>query len=121
MRLRRVLATLLVLIAIVTPVTLALIYVHDSPAGMTPISSINTGVTSIGSNVTLKGKIIQISMFYVGLNDQFVNLSDGSGSIVFFWTETRLQVNWTVLVRGTVDTNEALHPVSDVELVLLFP
>ena len=121
MRWRKALATLLVLVAIMAPLSLILIYVHDNPAGMTPISSINTGVTPIGSNVTLKGRILEICVLLMGPNDQTVRLSDGSGSVRFFWTDTRLQVNWTILVRGTVDTNETLRPVSNVELVLLFP
>ena len=121
MRWRKALATLLVLVAIMAPLSLILIYVHDNPAGMTPISSINTGITPISSNVTLKGVISEIAVILNGPNMQYVRVSDGSGSIEFFWHETRLQVNWTILVRGTVDTNETLRPVSNVELVLLFP
>jgi hypothetical protein len=48
MRMNKALATMLALVVVVASVTLALIYVHDSPAGITPISSINRGNTPIG-------------------------------------------------------------------------
>ena len=118
---RKTLATLTMLVVIVASLSLALIYVHDNPAGLIPISSINTGVTPIGSNVTLKGEIINIIIFFIGPNDQSVLLSDGSGNITFFWTKTRLEVGWTVIVKGTVHQNDSIRPISSVEPVLLFP
>jgi DNA/RNA endonuclease YhcR with UshA esterase domain len=121
MKRRKAVATLLVLIAIATPLSLAFTYLHDNPAGMTPISSINAGITPIGTNVTLKGEIKEIVFLLMGLNDQSVRMSDGSGNISFFWTETRLQVNWIILVKGTIYANHSLHPVSSVEIVSLFP
>jgi hypothetical protein len=71
--------------------------------------------------VTLKARIAYIVIFFIGINDQSVTISDGSGFIEFFWTKTRLQINWTILVSGTVHTNYSLYPVSSVEVVLLFP
>ncbi|RDE11811.1 MAG: hypothetical protein C4K48_11000 [Candidatus Thorarchaeota archaeon] len=118
---KRALATLLVLIAIMAPLSLTLMYVHDNPTGITPISSINTGITPIGSDVTVKGVILEIVVILNGRNMQNVRMSDGSGSIELYWTETRLHVNWTIIVRGTAYSNLSLDPVSSVELVLLFP
>jgi len=121
MRRKKTLATLLALIVIDASITLVLIYVHDNPAGITPISSINTGNTPIGYNVTLKGEIIDFLATPLILSGQNVLMSDGSGNISFFSTETQLQINWTVIVKGTVHTNDSLLLVSGVNLVLLFP
>jgi hypothetical protein len=119
-RRRKALATLVVLVVILASLSLALIYVHDNPVGLTPISSINTEVTPIGSNVTIKGEITSIIFLMMGPNDQVVSISDGSGSVEFFWTKTRLDVGWIILVRGTVYWNYSIHPVSSVDQVLLF-
>jgi hypothetical protein len=121
MRRNKVLATLLTLIVVAASVTLAAIYVHDNPAGITPISSINTGNTPIGSNVTLKGRIIDFLATPLILSGQNVLMSDGSGNISFISTETQLQINWTIIVGGTILARNLLYLVSDVELVLLFP
>ena len=117
----KALAMLLALIVIAASITLVLTYVHDNPAGITPISSINTGNTPTGSNVTLKGRIIEFLATPLILSGQNVLMSDGSGNISFFSTGALLQINWTILVRGTVHTNYSLYPVSGVEIVLMFP
>ncbi|MHA1863872.1 MAG: hypothetical protein ACTSWA_08890 [Candidatus Thorarchaeota archaeon] len=121
MRRRKAQATILMSIVIVVSFSLALIFAHDNPAELTPISSINAGITPLGSNVTIKGNITSIMMYHVGLNDQVVSLSDGSGSLRFYWSKTHLEVGWIVIVKGTVHRNNSLRPVSSVELVLLFP
>lgn len=121
MRRNKVLATLLVLIVIAASITLAMICVHDNPAGITPISSINTGNTPIGSNVTVKGEMVDFLATPLILSGQNVLMSDGSGNISFFSTENQLQINWAIIVKGTVHTNDSLRLVSGVALVLLFP
>ena len=121
MRQRKVLATILISIVILVSFSLALIYTHDNPAELIPISSINAGITPLGSNVTIKGNITSIMMLWVGLNDLFVSLSDGSGSLRFYWSKAHLEVGWIILVKGTVYCNNSLRPVSSVERVLLFP
>lgn len=120
MKRSKVVVLLLAFMAIIAPITLTLIYTHDNLSGAIPISSIKSALTPIGTNVTLKGKIIDILVLSLSANDQVVSISDGSGFIGFFWTKTLLQINWTILVGGTVDTNHTLRPVSEVELVLLF-
>jgi hypothetical protein len=85
------------------------------------MSSINSGITPIGSNVTVKGTINSILLFFMGPHDQSVQISDGSGNLTFYWTRTRLAVGWIILVCGTVGRNNNLHPVSSIERVLLFP
>ncbi len=119
MKRRKVLAIILMSIVIIVP--LSLIYAHDNPAELTSISSINAGSTPIGSNVTIKGTITSIIISGMDLNNQYVSLSDGSGSLGFSWSKTHLEVGWIVIVKGTVHRNNSLRPVSSVELVLLFP
>ena len=116
---RKALAILLMVVVIAVPLSLGLIYIHDNPGDVTPIYSINSGITNIGANVTVKGNITGITVYMdpYGLD---VWISDGTGILEFFWTQTRLDVGWTVIVKGTVSNNYTLLPTSSVELVLLF-
>jgi len=121
MRRRKALATLIVLVAIIASMSVAFIYVHDNPVRVTPISSINAGITPVGTNVTLKGEFKEeLASPLMGIC-QHILMSDGSGNISFYCYETRLQIGWTLIVRGTVQTNKTLYLVSSVEQVLLFP
>jgi hypothetical protein len=103
MRRRKALAVVVVVITIA-----ALIYLHDYPFGITPMSAM--GTTPIGTNVTVRGEITDILNLFVGLNDQFVTVSDGSDYVKFYWHRTRLEVGWIVIVRGTVRGYLSLHP-----------
>ena len=118
---RKTLAISMVLVVLVASLSLTLIYAHDNPANLTPILSINTGNTSIGSNVTIKGNITSIIMLFIGFNDQVVTINDGSGNLEFFWTRTKLDIGWSIIVKGTVSQTDVLYPVSSVEPVILFP
>ena len=121
MRRNKALAILIISTTLVASLSLALIYTHDNPVGLTPISSINSGTTPIGSNVTIKGEIASIVVLHIGLNFQFVSISDGTGNLTIFWTEMKLDIGWNIIIQGTVHRNNSLKPVSNVELVLLFP
>ena len=115
------LALLTVSIILVASFSFVLTYIHDNPIELTPISTINSGITPIGSNVTIKGEITEIVVLAIAPNFQSVSVSDGTGSLTFFWTRTILDVGWTVIVRGTVNRTDSLSPISSVESVLLFP
>lgn len=121
MKYRKILAILLTVMLSTVLLTLGVIYLHDNPANVTLISSINSEMTHVGANVTVKGNITSISTTLMGSHDQFVWLSDKTGSLNFFWTETWLSIGWIVIVKGTVKNNHSLLPASSVELVLLFP
>lgn len=111
------LALLTVSVILVASLGFVFAYVHDNPIGLTPISSINSEIIPLGSNVTVKGEITQIVVLAVAPNFQDVLVSDGTGSLRFFWTRTILDVGWNVIVQGTVDHNTSLRPVTNVELV----
>ena len=114
------LALLTVSIILVASFSFVLTYIHDNPIGLTQISSINSGATPIGSNVTIKGQITHIMVLWMFPNDQLISLTDGTGNLTFDWTRSTLDVGWNIIVQGTVHHNTRLYPVSNVELVLLF-
>ncbi|MFW9911147.1 MAG: OB-fold nucleic acid binding domain-containing protein [Candidatus Thorarchaeota archaeon] len=119
MRRRKELAAMVVVITITATLSLTFIYFHDYPYGATPMSAM--GTTPIGTNVTVRGEITDILSLHMGLNDQFVTVSDGSDHVKFYWHQTRLEVGWIVVVRGTVSGYLHLHPVESVDRVWLFP
>jgi len=118
---RKILAILLILMLITFPLSIGLIYIHDNPANVTPISSINSGMTQIGTNVTVKGNITSGYGYLMGTYIQVATLTDESGNLTFSWADSLLEIGWIVIVKGTVYTNYSLHPTSSVELVILFP
>ncbi len=108
------------LMLITIPLSLGLIYIHDNPTNVTPISSVNSGMAQIGAIVTVKGNITAITV-YMDPNGLDVWISDGTGILEFFLTDSRFHIGMIVIVKGTVYTNYTLHPTSSVELVILFP
>lgn len=114
-RTRRLLFTIAILL-----VPLLFVYVHDNPAGLVHISAINSGRVPIGANVTVKGEIVDILMLFMGTNDQYVKLSDGTGNLTFYWTRTRLDIGWVIIMSGTVYRTHNLRWVTSVERVALF-
>ena len=66
LHLRRI--TALVVIALAVTAFLGT-YIHDSPLGITPIADINSGRVGVGENVTIKGRILSIFMYFIGIND----------------------------------------------------
>jgi DNA/RNA endonuclease YhcR with UshA esterase domain len=83
------------------------------------MDDINQGTVSAGTNVTVKGNIIQIRYYYLGSNDQLVTISDGTGDLTFIWENTFLDIGWTIIVKGRVNSNISIYAYS-VEKVWLF-
>jgi hypothetical protein len=108
------------LIILIIPLSLGLIYAHDNPTSITSLESINSGAARVGTNVTVKGTITEILLLFMGPYDQLVHLSSPDGNITFFWTQFRLEVGSSVIVRGTVYEGNEIHPVFSVQRVILF-
>lgn len=117
---KKVLAIPITVMVIAVTLCLGLIYIHDNPSGLIPISSINTGTTEIGAKVIVKGNITAITVYTMNPNDLDVWISDGTGILEFFSTDSRFYIGMTVIVKGTVYTNYTLLPTSSVEIVILF-
>jgi hypothetical protein len=117
---RKVYSYSISLIILIIPLSLGLIYAHDNPTGITSLEIINSGAARVGTNVTAKGTITEILLLAMGPYDQLVHLSSPDGNITFFWTQPRLEVGWSVIVRGTVYQWYEIHPVFSVQRVILF-
>ncbi len=96
------------------------IYIHDNPERLTSIDNINQGLIPVGTNVTVKGVIIEIRYYFLGSNDQIVTITNGECNLTFFWLDSPLDLGWKIIVSGTVDSTTSLRSVSIVERVLLF-
>ena len=116
---RRKLGALLA-VAVVTSTFLAVAFVHDNPTGLTPIADINSGAVAPGENVTVKCRIMSIVMLFVGLQDQLLSLTDGQCNLSAYWSETRVEVGWVIIIRGAVYSNESLVHLEWLERVWLF-
>ena len=116
---RKVLSVLLVMLMV--EVSLACVYIHDNPVGLTRIDDINAGNIPVGANVTLKGRITQVIVWHMLLNSQSVTISDGRNNITFSWSRSIVNHGWSILVRGTVHSGHRLTNVISVERVWLFP
>jgi len=109
------------LAVIVVTVTACLgTYIHDNPLGITPIADINAGMFGYGENVTIKGVIVEILLLTMGPHDQWVTVSDGYGNISLYWYDSRLEVGWVIIARGSVLSIHELFGTQWLERVWLF-
>jgi DNA/RNA endonuclease YhcR with UshA esterase domain len=119
---RRKAHTILIAIITIASLSVTLIYVHDNPSGLTPIGDINSGDIPAGTVVVVKGEVKWILQSFSGFDTQQVCLSDGTGELTFYWSRFQFDESWhIIIVRGKVLSNERLHVVTSVELVVLFP
>ena len=116
---RRRLAAILT-VAVVVSTSLAVAFLHDNPTGLTPIADINTGAVALGENVTVRCRILSILCLFMGPYDQMLTLTDGPGNLSAYWSESRLEVGWVIIIRGTVDSNRSLAHLEWLERVWLF-
>ena len=114
---KRLSALVIVVIAVTATVGT---YVHDNPSGITPIADINSGKVTIGENVTIRGRILSIFMFFMGPYDQFLTVGDRQNNITFAWFHSRVYVGWVIIAAGTVTSNHSLSHAQWVEHVWLF-
>lgn len=100
---------------------LTIVYIHDNPAGIVAIASINSDEVPIGTDVIVKGEVTWVLIYFMGPYDQVsFGLCDGSGNLSI---GTRIPVydGWTVIVWGSVRSNDTMSNVTDIERVWLFP
>ena len=114
---KRLVAVAILVIAVTATVG---IYVHDNPPRITPIADVNSGKTTIGENVTIRGEIIYIIMFFMGPNDQVITVGDSLNNVTFAWFTSRIYLDWVIIARGTVYSNHELIHVEWLEHVWLF-
>ncbi|MGY5854914.1 MAG: hypothetical protein RTU92_15200 [Candidatus Thorarchaeota archaeon] len=100
--------------------SLTAIYLHDNPTEFTSIEDINQNLVPVGSNVTVKGKIIHAINLWMDI--QRITITDGGGNLTFSLipSQPSLLSSLAIIVSGTVDSNTSIHPVSYVDRVLLF-
>jgi DNA/RNA endonuclease YhcR with UshA esterase domain len=115
----RLIAPILLISLLAISISIISVYTHDNPEKTAPMDDINQGTVSAGTNVTVKGNIIQIRYYYLGSNDQLVTISDGTGDLTFIWENTFLDIGWTIIVKGRVNSNISIYAYS-VEKVWLF-
>ncbi len=119
-RRRKQILVVLTMSIVVISMSLTTIYLHDNPTEFTPIEDINHNLIPIGTNVTVKGKIIHV--IYLWMTIQSITITDGNGNLTFglIPSQPSLSTSLSIIVSGTVGSNTSLHSVSYVDRVLLF-
>ena len=109
---------------IATSSFLAAVYYHDNPGKITSIEDINRNLIPVGTNVTVKGEILEILHLWMGFIR--ITITDGCGNLTFGGPTfdgilTHFDSSWKhIIVSGTVSSNSSLDSVSSIERVILF-
>lgn len=108
----RPVAKIVLVVVILAIVSFGVVAWHDGLIGLTSINDINDGLVSVGTHVSVKGKIT----LRVG---NIITVSDGSNFLAFDWAGAST-LDSIVVVRGVVSSIITLSNVSSVDIVWIF-
>lgn len=121
MRDRKTLTKLIAMAVMIVALPFVPIFLHDNPPGLTLIRDVCWGYVDAGENITVKGKILLILVLAMGPHDQILTVGDERYNMTVVWFEAPVEVGWTIIAHGVLNEYRALHHVSYVERVWLFP